>query len=209
MEAVGNWNNHYEQKRYDYNLNSSSIVLDFGAYTGQWAKNIINKFNCKVYCYEAVKEYYNNINHKNIISYNCAITCKDGFDYIHICDEGSSMEELSEYKKKNDLDVSYQNNIIKFSNIPLERVETKDVNSVLNEFQTIDLLKINIEGAEYDILNRMCITNTISKIQNIQIQFHNFVDEAQYKYDNTVKLLQKTHKCDFNSMWRWSFWSKK
>ena len=126
-----------------------------------------------------------------------------------MCDEGSTSESLSEFKKKNDLDSTYQSNVQKLSEVPLEKINTLDVNEVLEKFDSVDLLKINIEGGEYDILLRMCNTETISKVKNLQIQFHNFVDDAQQKYDDITTKLKETHNCDFDSMWRWSFWSKK
>ena len=36
----------------------------------------------------------------------------------------------------------------------------------------IDLLKINIEGGEYDVIPRLLDTKMINKIKYIQIQFH-------------------------------------
>ena len=180
-----------------------------GGYVGGWAKQIANKFNCNVHSYEAVERYFSKINHEKVIAYQYAVTCETGIDYMHVCDEGSATEALSEYKKVNDNDRGYQSNIISHSNIPLEKVNTIDINEVLNEYDTVDLLKINIEGGEYDILNRMCETGTINKVQNLQIQFHNFVENAQSKYDNIISNLELTHTCDFDSMWRWSFWSIK
>jgi len=209
MKQRGNWNSQLEEKRYHYNLNSESIIIDLGAYTGEWSKTISNKFNCNVHSYEAVKRYFDMIQHPNVIAYHCGVTCSTGIDYIHVCDEGSAIENLSEYKKKNDLDSSYQNNIKSHSNIPLEKINTIDINEILNKFNYVDLLKLNIEGAEYDILERMCNTNTIDKIQHLQIQFHNFVDNAQTRYDNIVNQLNETHYCNFDSLWRWSFWTKK
>lgn len=209
MKQRGHWNSDLENKRYQYNLNSESIVIDLGAYIGEWARLISNKFNCKVHSYEAVRRYFDKINYTNVIPYHYGITCKTGVDYIHVCDEGSAIESLSEYKKKNDLDSSYQSNIKSHSNIPLEKINTLDINEVLEKFSHVDLLKINIEGGEYEILERMCNTNTINKVQHLQIQFHNFVDNAQSKYDNIFNQLSNTHDCDFDSMWRWSFWSKK
>ena len=105
---------------------------------------------------------------------------------MHVCDEGSAIEILSEHKKQNDLDSSYQSNIKSHSNIPLEKINTIDINEILDKYSQIDLLKINIEGGEYDILERMYKTGTINKVQNLQIQFHNFVEDAQSKYDNIV-----------------------
>lgn len=209
MEKVGNWNSELEKKRYQYNLNTHSVVLDLGGYIGLWAKDIATQFGCIVHSYEAVERYFSKINYTNVIPHQYAVTCKTGTDYIHICDEGSAVGLLAEFKKKNDSDSSYQNNIKRHADIPLEKINTIDINEVLDEFDSIDLLKINIEGGEYDILNRMCDTGTINKVDNLQIQFHNFVENAQIKYDTIVDKMQKTHNCEFNSMWRWSFWSKK
>lgn len=209
MKPKGNWNSQLENKRYQYNLSKNSIVIDLGGYIGLWAKEISNRFNCTVHSYEAVERYFSKINYPNVIPYKYAVTCNTGIDYMHVCDEGSAIESLSEYKKQNDLDTSYQSNVKSHSNIPLEQINTIDINEILNKYSQIDLLKINIEGGEYDILNRMCESGTINKVQNLQIQFHNFVDDAQVKYDNVVNNLKLTHICDFDSMWRWSFWSIK
>jgi FkbM family methyltransferase len=208
MIQTGAWNSQLENKRYQYNLNSNSIVIDLGGYVGQWAYNIVNRFNCTVHSYEAVERYFNQINHLGVISYHAAVTCKTGTDYIHVCDEGSAVGSLADDKKKNDKDNAYQNNVLRHSNIPLEKINTIDINEVLEDFDKVDLLKINIEGGEYDILSRMCSTGTINKVDNLQIQFHNFVVDADDKYNDIVNKLQSTHSCDFNSMWRWSFWSK-
>ena len=69
-----------------------------------------------------------------------------------MCDEGSASESLSESKKKNDLDATYQQNVEKLKDVPLEKINTLDVNEVLEKFDSVDLLKINIEGGEYECL---------------------------------------------------------
>lgn len=209
MKNKGNWNNQLENKRYEYNLTPDSIVIDLGGYVGIWANTIANKFNCTVHSFEAVERYFSQINYNNVIAHQYAVTCKTGVDYMHVCDEGSAIEVLSEHKKQNDLDSSYQSNIKSHSNIPLEKINTIDINEILDKYSQIDLLKINIEGGEYDILERMYKTGTINKVQNLQIQFHDFVEDAQSKYDNIVSNLELTHTCNFDSMWRWSFWDLK
>jgi hypothetical protein len=49
MKPVGHWNKDFEDKRYQYNLNKDSIVLDFGGYTGMWARDLAIKFDCIIY----------------------------------------------------------------------------------------------------------------------------------------------------------------
>jgi FkbM family methyltransferase len=207
MKPVGYWDDSLEEKRYHYDLNGDSIVLDFGAYTGIWARELADRFGCKVHSYEAIDRYFKQINWNNVIPYQYAVTCETGKEYFHVCDEGSTSEVLCELKMKNDLDATYQGNVLKHRDVPLEEINTIDVNEVLEKFESVDLLKINIEGGEYDILLRMCNTETIGKVKNLQIQFHNFVEDAQQKYDDITIKLKDTHNCDFDSMWRWSFWS--
>ncbi|NDB69599.1 MAG: FkbM family methyltransferase [Methylocystaceae bacterium] len=36
----------------------------------------------------------------------------------------------------------------------------------------VDLLKLDIEGAEYGVINRLCDTNSISRVQNLAAEFH-------------------------------------
>ncbi len=43
----------------------------------------------------------------------------------------------------------------------------------------IDLMKINIEGGEYDLLEHLLDSGFVKNIENIQVQFHAFVPNAE------------------------------
>ena len=58
----------------------------------------------------------------------------------------------------------------------------------------IDLMKINIEGGEYDLLFCLIEKDLISRINNLQIQFHSFVPNAKNNREKIINLLKKTHK---------------
>ena len=45
-------------------------------------------------------------------------------------------------------------------------------------FETIDFVKMNIEGSEYELLEEIIESGNILKITHLQIQFHNFVENA-------------------------------
>lgn len=42
----------------------------------------------------------------------------------------------------------------------------------------IDLMKINIEGGEFDVVPAIIESGDISKVHHLQVQVHNFVDHA-------------------------------
>lgn len=52
-------------------------------------------------------------------------------------------------------------------------VETEKLDDVLKDVQTVDLLKIDIEGSEYDTLNKTS-TDTFNKIRTIIMEVHDF-----------------------------------
>jgi FkbM family methyltransferase len=212
MKDTGHWNSSLEEKRYQYdNLNENSVVIDLGAYAGLWAHRIGNMYDCNVHAYEAVEEYYNNYlkdAYWNVIPYKLAVSCKTGTDMIHVCDEGSTLEDLAEYKRVHSTDHYYLDDL-ENKDKGLQEVNTIDINEVLEKFDVVHLLKMNIEGAEYDILDRMCDTGTINRVERLQIQFHKDVEDSEKRYDSICEELNKTHECYFDSMWRWSFWRDK
>jgi FkbM family methyltransferase len=198
--------------RYTYDLNKNSVVLDFGGFTGGFAEKITSKYGCKVYIYEAVNRYYQQIvnkNNPNLIPFNCGVSTLNGKTHIHVCDEGSAIGNYAEQKKKNDKNSSYQSNVAKFAHEPPEEIVVRDVVQILNEYDHVDLLKINIEGIEYEILPRIISSGHINKIKHLQIQFHDFVNNGEFLHEHITTELKKSHNLVFESMWNWSFFTKK
>ena len=47
-----------ETLRLDYKLTKNSVVFDIGGYRGDFAESIYEKYNCTVYVFEPVQEYF-------------------------------------------------------------------------------------------------------------------------------------------------------
>jgi hypothetical protein len=79
----------------------------------------------------------------------------------------------------------------------------EDINEYLN--QEVALCKINIEGAEYELLNYMNIKN----IKYLQVQFH-LIDgyNCESLYEQVVKKLSKTHKLSWRYPFVWESWER-
>ena len=89
------------------------------------------------------------------------------------------------------------------------KVSVRDVSKVIDELNIkfIDLLKSNIEGAEYDLLNKLIETNKMTKIRySPQIQYHkDHIKNAELLRDKINKKLLKTHR----NIWSYYFvWEK-
>jgi hypothetical protein len=79
---------------------------------------------------------------------------------------------------------------------------------MLNEnIEFVVLLKMNIEGGEYDLLEYIINNNMITKFKNIQVQFHeNAFDGWEEKYNFIINNLQKTHHLTYHFEFKFENW---
>lgn len=188
--------------RLNYPLNEISVVVDLGGYEGEFAYNIYEKYKCNVYVFEPFLSYCKSIedrfaNNEKIKVYNYGVSGKT--ENLHIVDsnDGSYLLESREIED--------------ISNLKIETVKVKSFKEIYEEIgvDTIDLLKINVEGSEYDIMKNIFNSNLTSKINNYQIQFHHISSESEKLLHDIRKELSKTHKQDWNYEWVWENWSLK
>jgi FkbM family methyltransferase len=186
-----------EKLRLDYDLNSSSCVFDLGGYKGDFAEMINNKFGCHVHVFEPSKIFYEECttrfsSNKKITVYNFGLSDTNGAFILTDDQDGSSTLPIID---GNDGQVC----------------EIKRFFDVYKEIQPddIDLIKINIEGAEYPLLNHIIEKGLHLHIKNIQIQFHNFVENAPKLRENITEKLAATHRRTWCYDFVWENWELK
>ena len=178
--------------RLDYSLNEQSIVFDIGGFEGNFTNDIYQKYGSSIYIFEPVSNFYNIINKRfnnnnAIKKYNFGLSDVDQFMDIFVSNDASSVHTVSDSAEKIEL-----KSVIEF-------IEQNDINQ-------IDLLKINIKGGEFEVLPALLDHEIIHKIDNLQIQFHNFIDDAEKKRDVIRKRLSKTHKLTYEYYFIWENW---
>ena len=67
-------------------------------------------------------------------------------------------------------------------------------------------MKINIEGGEFELLERLIQTGLISRIKNIQVQFHNIAVESTKRMEKIHQGMYKTHQPTFQYKFVWENW---
>ena len=186
----------YSTYRLDYNLNESSHVFDVGGYLGKWAEKIENKYHPYIDIFEPVPSYFQKIKQKfegnNKVSvHNYAIGDKNEGKIITV-DENSS----SFYRQKESEKIT---------------VSAHDIAEVIKELNLaeVDLIKINIEGGEYVLLQRILDEGLALCFKNIQIQFHDFIENADVKREEIRSQLKKTHKLTYDFYFIWENWEKR
>ncbi len=183
--------------RLEYPLDSKSIVFDLGGYKGDFAAAMHERYGCSVYVFEPVKIYYEEC--KNRFSGNEKIHCfnyglSDSDSIVEMGDDGdaSSLIRASEESKTEQVEV-------KAFVSEMARLSVKE----------IDLMKMNIEGAEFIIFPHLFQFSMISKIKHIQVQFHEFYPDARKLRDQIRQRLNSTHVETWNFPFVWESWSRK
>ena len=73
----------------------------------------------------------------------------------------------------------------------------------------IDLLKINIEGGEFDIIPAIIESGDVKNVSYLQIQFHNFITHANEQRIIIRNQLAITHLEIWNYDFVWESWKLK
>ena len=178
--------------RLNYPLASSSVVVDVGGYEGQWASDIFSKYCCNIIIFEPVKNFYEKIKdrfskNEKITVYELGLSNMGGEIDISLLDDSSSVFKENQQSEK--VRVVNASNFLKDKNI-----------------NTIDLIKINIEGSEYDLLENLIEGGYVSKIKNIQVQFHDFVPNAKERMVKIQDKLKNTHHLTYQYEFVWENW---
>ena len=177
----------------DLELNSSSVVLDLGANIGEISQFIKDIYDCNIYCFEpnnhafkVLKKRFNN--EKKIFLFNKAVGVKDDktcLYYHQLSDKNPIMYSTGSSLVKKKTNVNENN---------YQETETLSIVNLLDQFENIDLIKIDIEGYEYEILNY--VFQNKKKIKKVICELHgdprkqknNFLND---KYLETIKILKE------------------
>lgn len=184
-----------ESLRFKYNLNENAVVFDLGGYEGQWASDIYGMFRCKVYLFEVYIPYVDNI--KKRFSSNPS---------IKIFGFGLSSENATSQISIDAFSTSAFKKSEKMAAIELKKIDEFLVDQ---QIENIDLMKINIEGGEYDLLDYMVEKDLVKHVKNFQIQFHDFVPNALSRMNEIRMKLSKTHVPTYQFDFIWENWELK
>lgn len=153
--------------------NSSPVIIDCGSNVGVSVLYFKKEYpNAKVIGFEpdpdAFKVLKHNVeqyNYKNVVLHNKAIWTSKTTVKFKV--EGGASGKISESEEDN-----------------LIEVETQSLKDLINE--RIDLLKIDIEGAEYEVI-KDC-KDKLDLVENLFVEYHSSVNEKQ-KLNEILEIL--------------------
>lgn len=92
--------------------------------------------------------------------------------------------------------------------LPTVDVPIRDVAAVLEELgdRRIDLMKVNIEGGEYDLLERLLDQGVVGRFRYLLVQFHEWYPRAHSRRWRIRRRLRSTHDEVWCYPWIWELW---
>jgi len=187
-----------EEMRYEYPLTPESIVVDVGAYLGVFSKEIARRYKCTVLAFEPVTTFREQIPEIN------------GVLIFPVGIEGASAVRGFQNMK---LGFAISNDGTgRYSSGPaMEIVQTVNLIEFLNALGVDDvaLLKLNIEGMELEVLEDLIQRQQLTRFDNIQVQFHPVIPDAEARRNSIVKELFKTHEPTYCYPWVWENYRKR
>ena len=172
----------------NYNINENSMVIDLGGFKGLWADLIIEKYNPHITIVEPIKEFYEELtkkflNNPKVRVLNYGISNINKVDNLYLNGDGTSKYITNDRP------------------IEVNFITINELLSIIGR-DKIELMQINIEGEEFPLLENMIETGSIVKFDNIQVQFHTFIEDA---YNKRINIQNKLEENNFKKLFDYPF----
>lgn len=172
-------------------LGPDSLVLDLGGYKGDWTAEISQRYGANVMVFEPIQGFHEQIcsrfaTNPKVRPFQFGLGARDEVLEMHHSADGTGA----------------------FVKGQAEQVKLVEASRFLREqgVQRIDLLKINIEGGEYELLEHLIATGEIARVRRLQVQFHDFVPDAIARRARLVEQLSRTHRQNWCFYFVWEEW---
>jgi FkbM family methyltransferase len=187
---------------YARELDSKSIILDLGANEGAFSRRVASQFGCHAFAVEASPDLFAKIEESPLIrKYNYAVAGNDGVVAFY---ESTNPEAGNIVAPKSNATGNEFN------------VKARGFASLLAEIrlEEIDLLKVDIEGAEIQLFDNV-ETRDLARVKQLTIEFHDSVPIPNVSTEDVERIIAKIVAAGFrggamgarNS--DWLFWNEK
>lgn len=182
-----------EHQRYVYELEPTSVVLDVGAYEGAFTREIIRRHGCRVYAFEPIARHFealSALDAPNLQVFDFGIGGNDRTERISLSGDSSSVFAVDGRSE---------------GEAPSEQIQIRSLAHVLEtlDLHYVDLLKLNVEGCEYEILEHLLDSGLAERFGDIQVQFHRLVPDADARRDAIRERLAATHRVTYEEPFVW------
>jgi FkbM family methyltransferase len=182
-----------ESLRYDFPFDQNARVIDVGCHEANWSLEMWRRYGCQIIALEPINQFF----------WNC--TARTAGTGIKVMPFGlSHINGMIPMRIHGSMSGMY------CTDGPEEKTIAVTPRALLNGlgWEWASLLKLNCEGAEYDILESAICSWDIHRFLNIHVQFHTNAPDYQARFDAIARELAKTHTMEFNEPYIWTGWKR-
>lgn len=176
-------------------LEPGDIALDVGGYKGDWAERMTALYGVTVHAFEPHPRFIQHLQNRFAAREDITV-------------QGYAMGAVP-----GTLDLSDDENASS-ALVASGASVTGEVRPVSQVFEALGLahvavVKMNIEGGEYDLLPALIEAGLITRIDRLVVQFHRYSDAQVAERDAIRAQLARTHACIWEYPFLWEEWVRK
>jgi FkbM family methyltransferase len=180
----------------DMPVSSDDVVIDGGGYRGDWTAEMICRYGCRSIIFEPVPLFAAQLRAR----YGCN-------ERVELCPAG-----LGRSSGTAALDVADNASRISAIRRPGSvDVPVRDIAEFIDSHNLTEIgcFKLNIEGGEYDVLERLIETGMLERVRCYVIQFHRVASDSEMRRSAIRQVLAKTYSSMFDFPFVWECWLRK
>jgi FkbM family methyltransferase len=187
----------------DVDLPPGGVVLDVGAYAGHWARRLLDRaeargqHDLRLHAFEPASDALAQLRSslgadERVEVHPFGLAGADRVETMTLAGPGSSIFASSATP----------------DSFGTDEVPLRDAAGVLAELdvETVTFAKINIEGGEFELLDRLHETGWLGRIGTVLVQFHEFAPHAHAGRRRNRRQLAATHRCTWSYPWVFERW---
>ena len=178
-------------------VTSEDLVVDGGGYVGEWTDAMLCRYGCRMIVFEALPRYADALSDRyrsnsRVEIRRVALAGRAGQAAIAIDGESSSLFGAARAREA-------------------EIVELLDCADFVLAQDWMDLgcMMLNIEGAEYEVLERLLSADLMKRFRCLLIQFHRNAPNAETRRRAIQRELDQTHVKVFDFPFIWERWDRR
>lgn len=182
---------------YRADLDADSVIVDVGAYKGHVAQEIFDLYGGHIHAFEPAMNFHDEMvenfaGNDRLHAYPFGLGKRDATLHLSIDGMASTFETAATYRDDQ----------------PTTTVEIRDVAAAFDEIglDHVDFMKINIEGGEFDLIERLHETGWLERTRYLLIQFHEWYDKAELRRWRARRQLKAHHREMWCCPWIYELW---
>lgn len=181
-------------------LTPDSLAVDVGAFEGRWSSRVSARYGCTIDAFELSPEFFGVMR---------AVAQEHPGVRSHEYGLGGRNEDVR--VSQTNLGSSVFVNPVSGEDVQWIEGRIRDIAEVWTElgWGRVDVMKMNIEGGEYDVLDRLIETGLHTKVDCLFIQFHEWIPNAYARRRRIRRALRHTHEEVWGYPWVWEKWARK